>query len=151
MQPGPDFQARLGAIEAALAERDDWDVFSGLISDLVEGARVSGLDTLPGQKLVDLDTTMGMVFNIFGQRALQRLADWQPGRGEASSNTIDVWLSQMPGLRVVTSLPFLAGHNSGQRSTISGFCNQRYDGLIAGSTARLERLVAEFEARQSSQ
>lgn len=147
LQPCPGFQQRLRAAEAVLAARPDWDVFSGLISDLAPGAKVSEVIALPGQKLVFLNFTTGMVFNICRESALQHLAAWSPGRGGIRENSIDTWLGQMPGLRVATTLPFLAGHNSEQRSTIFGFSNRRYDALIRHSEARLAQLVGDFEAQ----
>lgn len=149
--PGPEFRARLAAIEARLGASGDWDVFSGLLTNLSDAARVVKVTELDGQKLVQLDFTTGMVFNIYGPRALAHLAAWRPDRGGVEGNTIDDWLGQMPGLRVVTTLPFLVGHDAGQRSTIFGFSNQRYAPVIEGSARRLGQLVDDFEAGEGRQ
>jgi hypothetical protein len=146
----PDFPARRAAVEAYLATVP-WDVFSGLLTNVAPDARIRRVDRQGGVTFVHLDTTIGMVFNIYGPRALQHLAVW-PGDGGLQgvgpeTGTIDLWLGAMPGLQVVTTLPFLVGHDSGLTSTVFGFSNRRYDQMIRASEGRLARLVARFEAQ----
>ncbi|NPD14628.1 hypothetical protein HOY34_05350 [Xinfangfangia sp. D13-10-4-6] len=148
--PGADFRTRLASVHSYLQENPGWDVFSGLLTNLAEGTRVTRVVRQEGQMLIHLDFTTGMVFNIYNARALEHLSRWQRSGGDVAVNTIDDWLGQLPGLQVVTSLPFLVGHDSGQRSTIFGFSNQRYDRVIEASARRLARLVEEFEAKEAA-
>ncbi|WPY97047.1 hypothetical protein T8T21_20615 (plasmid) [Limimaricola variabilis] len=147
--PSEDFEARLGRIEAYLAGAE-WDVFSGLLTDFSPEARIHHVARRGDLTFVHLDVTIGMVFNIYGPRALQRLAEW-PRRGpEADTDTVDLWLGRMPGLRVVTTLPFLVGHDDSHASTVFGFSNRRYTPMIRQSERRLARAVAAFEAEGSA-
>jgi hypothetical protein len=140
MRPGPDFAGRLARVERYLAGTE-WDVFSGLLSDLSETCTISRVVEDGDLTFVHLDFTTGMVMNIYGQRALERIAAWLPEAGGPETNTIDAWLGRLPGLRVVTTLPFLARHDGEAVSTAFGFANRRYDSLIAGSERRLAEMV----------
>jgi len=144
MVPPHKFRQNLRQVEAYLAGQN-WDLFSGLLTDVSETARIVGVAREDGLTFVHLDYATGMVFNIYGSRVLTHLATWAPETGSIAENTIDAWMSRLPGLRVVTTLPFLVGHDSQAHSTLFGFANRRYDGMIRQSEIRLQRLVQAFE------
>lgn len=145
--PPPDFAARLATVETYLAG-SDWDMFSGLLSDVPDDCRIHHVEQRDGLTFVHLDYATGMVLNIYGRRALERLAAWTPGTGQAETDTVDAWLSRTPGLRAITTLPFLVGHDTEAVSTVFGFANRRYDSLIHASERRLTRLVGEWLNRR---
>ncbi|PTN02945.1 hypothetical protein C8N32_10456 [Rhodovulum imhoffii] len=141
----PDYAETLRAVRAYLRQTD-WDIFSGLVTNLAGIRKTPRAVLREGHTFVHLDQTIGMVFNIYNRRALERLADWAPDRGGIGTNSIDAWLGTMPGLRVVTTLPFLAGHRGDLTSSIFGFSNRRYDSMIKASErllARRSRVVSD--------
>lgn len=142
--PPLGFRQKLQRVENYLAGQD-WDLFSGLLTDLPETARIDRVTRLDGITFIHLDYATGMVLNIYGPRVLAHLAAWSPEAGPVRTNTIDAWLSELPGLRVITTVPFLVGHDSQARSTLFGFANQRYDSMIRASENRLQRMVEAFE------
>lgn len=141
----PDFEARLHGIRHYL-EGVEWDVFSGLLSDLPDDCTIRRVERRDGMTLVHLDRTVGMVLNLYNRRALERITQWDDRDRDVHDNTIDRWLGRMEGLRVVTTLPFLVGHDASAQSTLFGFSNRRYDATIGASERRLRRMVARFEA-----
>jgi hypothetical protein len=141
MRPGPQFHQRLAQVEAYLAA-GGWDVFSGLLTDLSDDCTIHQVRQEGALTFVHLDFTTGMVMNIYAEPALRHLAAWRPDRGGVAQDTIDAWLGRMPGLRVITTLPFLAKHDPQAVSTAFGFANRRYDSMIRASEKRLAARVA---------
>lgn len=137
-----DFEDQLAGIRSYL-KGCDWDVFSGLITDVGPGYRVTKVVRREGRTFVHLNRCVGMVFGLYHRNALLRLAAWD----EASGLTIDRHLEGASGIEVVTTLPFLAGHNNGLMSSIWRFSNQRYSRLIRTSEERLWSMVKAHEAR----
>lgn len=134
----PSFAAHFADLNRYL-DGCDWDLFNGIMTRISDPARMEARHRLGDLTLLHGPQMMGMVFNIYNRRALERLADWQPDHGDAHCNTIDEWLNRMAGLRVVTAVPFLAGHRRDQRSTIFGFQNLRYSRMIAATERQLTR------------
>lgn len=147
MQPEGDFRANLASVEAYLKDLD-WDLFSGLLTDVPEDCCVHHVEKREGLTFIHLGYATGMVLNMYNRRALARLAAWSPAAGDPKTDTIDEWLSRMPDLRVVTSLPFIAGHDPDSVSTVFGFANRRYDSLISASERRLAALAEAWLIRQ---
>lgn len=145
MRPNANFDIRMAKVRTYL-DQTEWDIFSGLLTNVAEHSKISRVERRDDLTFVHLDFITGMVFNVYGRKALERLESWDPSRGGPEVNTIDAWLGRAGGLRVVTVLPFLVSHASDQNSTIFGCRNTRYDSIIAASERRLNELVAEFEA-----
>lgn len=114
----------------------DWDVFSGLITDLRDSARITKVDTYGGLTFVHLDNMTGMVFNIYSQRALGLMAEWESPDMDPKL-TIDRYLESQVELRVVTTYPFIAGHKEDLVSSLWGFRNTAYKEWITRSESRL--------------
>ncbi|MBB1491679.1 hypothetical protein H5395_09060 [Paracoccus sp. MC1854] len=142
-----DFEARLNGIRRYL-EGVEWDVFSGLLSDLPDDCTIRRVERRDGMTFVHLDRTVGTVLNLYNRRALERITQWNDRDEDVQDNTIDRWLGRMEGLRVVTTLPFLVGHDASAQSTLFGFSNRRYEATIGASERRLRRMVARFEAQR---
>lgn len=134
----PDGTARLKRIRAHLNGRFDWDLFSGLLSDLDGQARVLDVTEAAGETFVTLDRMMGMVFGIYRPAALQALAR-HPGAGL----TIDRHLNNQ-GLRCITPLRPLVRHDEAALSTIWPAANAEMAAKIERSQARLAAKVAQW-------
>lgn len=145
MRPTPDFRKRLAEVEAYLADQQGWDIFSGLLSNLSQNCRIHRIEKRGDLTFIHLNFTTGMVFNIYAEHTLARLAQWRPDNGDPQVNTIDAWLGQMPNLHVITTLPFLARHDTSATSTVFGFSNRRYERMISASEKLLGAMVARFE------
>lgn len=138
----PDFEKRLHVIHTYL-EDHNWDVFSGLLTDVGPDYRVTKVTHFGGEVFIHLNRCVGMVCSLYNCRALTRLASWT----EESGLPIDRYLESSVGLEVVTTLPFLAGHSDTLTSSVWGFGNRRYRNMIKNSEARLNRLLMEHEPK----
>lgn len=143
----PDFDRHLDTIRGYMDECDA-DLFSGLIVDLHPEVRVLGVERRDGLVMVQLDRAVMMICNLYRQRMIAHLADWDDVDTNAFSNTIDRYMEAATHLRVVTTLPFLAGYGANLQSTLRDADNHKYDTLHARSEALLARKVAAFEAGQ---
>jgi len=124
-----------------------WDVFSGMLADVHPSTRVLSVDTVAGRTYVTLDKMTSMVFNIYSRRALELLSSWNPLDTDAVSNTIDRYLERQKDLRIVVTLPFIAGHREGVTSTLWGFENGRYTPMIAEAERKVETLARKWRER----
>ncbi|MDQ7263541.1 hypothetical protein NM680_17215 [Paracoccus sp. PS-1] len=139
----PDFPQYCAAIHRYL-DRADWDVFNGVMTRIEGKPKISLRRRLGDNHIIHTPHMMGMVFNVYNRIALEWMADWSPDAGDASTNTIDEWLNSMPGLRVVSAVPFIAGHREDVHSTIFGFKNQRYSGMIRATE---REILSQVESR----
>lgn len=132
-------------IESVLSylKGQEWDVFSGLLTDVGPDYVVSRVDRYGESTFIHLNRCAGLVFGIYNYGALKRLASWN----EETKHHIDRYLERSDGLRVVTTLPFLADHCDELASTVWGFRNKRYRNMIRKSEARLAQLVRDYECR----
>ncbi len=133
-EPGAD--KRLTAIETHLDARDDWDIFSGLLSDLHADARITAIRSAEGEEFLELDSVMGMVFGIYSRRGLALLAGFEFEGTDTARHTIDRYLeTRRP--RTLTVWPPLAGHDEGLDSTLWPVNNAAAVQMITDSIARL--------------
>lgn len=142
-----DFPRQEAAIRAYLKERPgEWDIFAGVIADLHPDARVLKVERHQGMRFVTIDKMTSMVCNLYSRRAQELLAAWNPAEGDAYTNTIDRYLESRAALRVVVTLPFLAGLREELNSTLWGIDNGRYIDMIVETQEELERRADAFEA-----
>lgn len=121
-----------------------WDIFSGLMADVHPSAKVVSVDQVSGRTYVTIDKMTSTVFNIYNKSALKLLSHWDPLNVDAFTNTIDRYLERQENLRVVVTLPFIAGHKEDATSTLWGFNNERYTPMIAEAQRKIETLVREW-------
>lgn len=145
-----DFDTRLPALLAQLdAHPERWDLFSGLLTDLSPKARVLDVQPYGSELLIRLDSVIGMVFGLYGPRALQALADYRFEGEDVMKNTIDRYLEAL-GLRCCTLFPPLVGHDDHLASTLwapNGVrfaSNASMNAMIDRSQVRLLSKVADF-------
>ncbi|VCU69455.1 Methyltransferase domain protein [Pigmentiphaga humi] len=140
----PGWQDRYRAAQRYLAESGDWDIFSGLIANLHVQTAVSDLSESEGATYVHLDKMVSTVMNVYSARMFDRLESWDPAIRDAERNTYDRYVERMPGVRIVTTMPFLVGHKDEEVSTLWGFNNTVYVDLIRASEQLLEEKVIAF-------
>jgi len=126
------------------ARSSDWDIFSGLMADVHPNAKIISVDQAGGRTYVTLDKMTSTVFNIYNKSALQMISQWNPLDTDAVTNTIDRYLERQETLRIVVTVPFIAGHKEDVMSTLWGFQNERYSPMIAAAQKKIEDLIREW-------
>lgn len=143
-----DFNLILHEINEYLDTRKaDWDIFSGLMADVHPTAKVLSVEQVGGRTYVTLDKMTSTVFNIYNESALKLLSQWNPLDTDPVTNTIDRYLERQENLRIVVTLPFIAGHKEDATSTLWGFDNERYTPMIAEAERKIEALVRDWQQR----
>ncbi|WP_238481765.1 glycosyltransferase family 25 protein [Pseudochrobactrum algeriensis] len=130
------------------ARKDNWDIFSGLMADVHPDAKVLSVENVNGRIYVTIDKMTSTVFNIYNKSALEILSRWNPLDTDPVTNTIDRYLERQETLRVIVTLPFIAGHKEDATSTLWGFENVRYTPMIAEAQQKIEELVQDWRALQ---
>lgn len=123
---------------------EGWDIFSGMMADLHPSAKVLAVEDVGGRTYVTIDKMTSTVFNIYNRSALEIISQWDPLNTDAVTNTIDRYLEARKGLRIVVTLPFIAGHKEDATSTLWGFENERYTPMIAEAQGKIEALVRDW-------
>lgn len=139
----PDFEVRWPKVHAHLVQRlSDWDVFSGLMANLHDGARIVRTYEEDGLRYIETDKLISMVFNVYGAGVFDVADTWDDSNRDENTNTIDRYLEYQSTLRVLTTSPFIVGHKEELRSTLWGFQNTQYSKLIEESSALLSKKLA---------
>jgi len=138
-------EAALAATETYLESlKGEWDIFVGLISHVHPDVEISQVAEFNGVTFVHLNKMTGMVLNIYNHTIYDVLSSWSELNEDPKTNTIDRYLENMEGLRVITAVPFIAGHSEEDSSTLWGFGNESYAGLIVRSQEILQRKARAF-------
>ena len=138
-----DFDRKLGVVHEFLdARAGEWDIFSGMISDLHPQTKVLAAETFGGLTFLTIDRITSMVFNIYSRNALRILTLWDPEDLDPVSNTIDRFLEAQADLRIVVAVPFLVGHREDLESVLWGFRNTQYVDMIAKSERTMMKMAA---------
>jgi GR25 family glycosyltransferase involved in LPS biosynthesis len=142
----PDFGEEWSLIQKYLSsDFTDWDVFSGVMTDLHKEARILAADRYNKRQYVITDRLISMVFNIYKKNIYDTIIAWDEMDHDHDTNTIDRYLERHTKLKVATSSPFLVGHKEELHSTIWNFQNTQYNDLISCSINLLQQKIAEFE------
>ena len=143
-----DFGMRLRKCEEYLATKGEWHVFQGMMAD-VGDVTVRNVEFVSGETFLLLDHMISTVFNIYSSSVYGYFLQWDEKNGDPEVNTIDRSLEGYD-LNVVTTRPFLVGHDEGLVSDLWGLGNAKlYAKLIRASTKKLDKLIAEFLSRKS--
>ena len=146
MEPAIGFNGNLpGIIEAF--HKHNYDIFSGLVTVASSEMIAKSIGILGDTTLVDLDRSVGLVFNIFGERALHVISNWSDEPDMGYNDTIDQYISKS-GLKFLTCVPPLVSHKSSLHSTIWEFSNARYDSVIKQSVTKLSKVRQTQSGRQ---
>lgn len=124
-----------------------WDVFSGMIVDVNNEANISAVTEYKDLKLVELDKMVSMVFNIYNRTFLEQLEQWDSSNRDADTNTIDRYIENKCKLNIVTTVPFLVSCKDELNSTLWGFQNSQYGGMLKASNVKM---LSKIEAYNNS-
>ncbi len=138
-----ELEEKMSIIRSYLDDhQNQWDIFSGLIAELHPEVEVLAVHEYRGMTFATLNRMVSMVFNIYNERVLRRLGEWDPDNHDAERNTIDRYLESMRDLRIIVTYPFLVGHDHKLRSSVWGLLNSQYDEAIDKSRQLLyERII----------
>jgi len=114
---GDDFPVRFETILSYLANSDDWDIFSGLLSDLSPEAEVRGIEAYNDEVFIKVDSVIGMVFSIYNLSALKLISQFLIVGEDAMKYTIDRYLESQD-ISCITVFPPLAAHSHNYSSTL---------------------------------
>jgi hypothetical protein len=138
-----DWQHRYRLVLNALAQQQNWDIFSGLITDLSPDAHLTSIENINGEYLVLLNKTTGMVFNRYHSSSYRIFDAWdQDNRGQL--NTIDRFIDAQSHIKVAALFPFLVGHQEELPSTLWSIQNTQYNSLIQKSMDTLTQKIEAF-------
>ncbi len=142
---GADGHRRFARVESYLESHPaDWDIFSGLLSDLHEDAQVTAVYDFGDEQIVEVDRVIGMVFGTYDRKALDRIADFHFAGNDTNKHTIDRYLESFQ-MKVLSLVRPLVDHHDDLSSTIWKADNRRITDLIATSRLRLEQKAREFQ------
>lgn len=136
----PGFKERFDCVLDYL-EGCSWDIFSGMITEVGPNYAIRDVVHYKGQTFVHLNRCVGLVFGVYRKKGLCRLSAWDASTGL----TIDRFLEKSDNLNVVTTLPFIVGHNDELTSSIWRFSNRRYNRIIQSSEDKLRVMVQDYE------
>ncbi len=140
----PGTAKRLAVIAEYLDQQNSsWDVFSGILTDLSEDAKISAVIPYDSEKFVHLNSVIGMVFGIYNRSAIETLATFEFGGADTRYHTIDRYLeSKKP--RCITTVPAIAMQGNDFESTLWPAHNKDMTNMISASLSRLEKKVKAF-------
>lgn len=138
---------RLERIERYLdGEGDNWDIFSGLLSDLSSDSNITNITSVGSEEFIHLDSVIGMVFGIYNRRGLEMLANFEFNGSDTSKHTIDRYLEQLKP-STITVWPPLVGHHEQLRSTLWPVSNESVAPTIDRSVSRLHAKRSDYIAK----
>lgn len=141
---------RLNKAKAYLKTVSNWDVFSGLIANLHQEAKIVAIDIHDGESFIHMDKMVSTVLNIYNTRAVLCMSQWDPENRDVHTNTIDRYLENTQNLDIVTTLPFIVGHKEDLNSILWGFNNSTYRDMISASEKLLSEKVESFHASNTA-
>lgn len=128
------------------AHEGEWDIFSGVIANLHEDTRVLNVKKFNGLEFITINKMTSTVFNIYSEKAMRKIIEWEQSNEDATTNTIDRYLEHA-NLRILTTDPFIVGHREELHSTLWGFQNTQYRDMIAESERKLSELKNRWLAQ----
>jgi GR25 family glycosyltransferase involved in LPS biosynthesis len=142
----PDFDVKIVKIIKYLNSiQHPWDLFSGLIADLNQDAKVIKIEEHDGIEYIYIDKMTSTVMNIYSPSIIKAISGWDPKNENAQVNTIDRFIESQGNLVTITTSPFLVGHLEDQNSTLWGTPNALYLESIRKSEQLLKDKAAAFK------
>lgn len=140
-----DSYTRYLQVKDFLQQRNDWQIFAGLIADLHSETEIINAEYRHQQEYVYLDKMTSMVMNIYHQSFYDKLINWNEKDHNVSSKAIDRYIENQGSLRVVTTLPYLVSHREDADSTLWGINNSVYTEMIKGSERKLADKLQRYK------
>jgi GR25 family glycosyltransferase involved in LPS biosynthesis len=128
--------------------KNKWHLFSGLSAHFNKDAKILKIEEFEGIEFIYLNKVVSTVFNIYSKDILQIISVWDHKDAELTLLPIDRYIESMNDLVVITTIPYLAGHNSEQTSTLWNFNNIEYSQMIAESQNLLQIKVNEYKQKE---
>ena len=125
-----------------------WNIFSGLIADLHEDAKILKVNQYADYEFVTTDKMTSTVFNVYDQSSYEIISDWDEANEDAVTNTIDRYLERRKSLKILTTCPFLVGHKEDLYSTLWGGQNTIYKSLISKSETLMRQKVEAWYGKK---
>lgn len=119
------------------------DLLSGLLADVSDATQVLDVFEYKGDTYLVIDRMISAVCNFYGEKVIAYMAEWDSANRDVNHNTMDRYLENKR-LRVLVPMPFIAGHNPEQSSTLWGCQNSQYDTLISSSQEKLYQKMKRF-------
>lgn len=140
----PDAAERLSGINSFLDQHEkDWDIFSGLLTDLDKDASILDITETQMGEIVTLDSVIGMVFGIYNRSALEKIAEFEILGTDTAIYTIDRYLESWRPC-CLTVQPPLAEHSNELESVLWTNSNNLVTPTIERSVARLAEKVQQW-------
>lgn len=142
-----DFKTKLDSVLKYLYGSDvEWDIFSGLLSDLSHESIIHSVTTIDNLKIAITDKMTGTVYGLYNKNIYDLFIQWDENNIDIRSNTIDRYVEGQKKLKIVTTYPFLIGHRDELFSTI--WENEEKNGRSANSfvndmISRSQKLLKE--------
>ncbi|WED82728.1 glycosyltransferase family 25 protein [Aeromonas media] len=141
-----DFSSRLNNIKKYLSEKENWDVFAGLIADLHDDVKILHVEYVDNERYVHIDKMVSMVTNIYSDKFYDKLLAWDSCNHDAQTNTIDRFIEQHDDVHTIVTSRYLVGHKEDLNSTLWGISNMTYKKLIQNSENKLQDKIAAYTA-----
>lgn len=141
-----DFSSRLNNIKKYLSEKENWDVFAGLIADLHDDVKILHVEHVDNERYVHIDKMVSMVTNIYSDKFYDKLLAWDSCNHDAQTNTIDRFIEQHDDVHTIVTSRYLVGHKEDLNSTLWGISNMTYKKLIQNSENKLQDKIAAYTA-----
>ncbi|WP_181316635.1 methyltransferase domain-containing protein [Photobacterium leiognathi] len=141
-----DFDVRFHNIKNYLKtlDKESWDLFSGLIADLNKKTKVSNVEKEYNEEFVYIDKMTSTVMNIYSNEFYDKVISWNDRNHDANTNTIDRYIENWTGCKVITTSKFLVGHKEELDSTLWGFNNSTYKEMIINSQTNLNQKKDDY-------
>ena len=140
---GDSFQINFKKVREYLTVNTNWDIFAGLMADLPDDVRILKIDKKDTIKLICIDRVVSTVFSLYNESVYNIIIRWDYMDRDRESNTIDRYLQRYSGLRIITTLPFLVGHNEIQQSTLWDQGNDIYTLMIENTQHKLWNKISD--------
>lgn len=141
----PEFEERFEKVLKFLDEKNDWDIFCGVMADL-DNTKVLGVTEQDNENFAYLSKMMSMVFNVYNKSVFNVIAGWDSTNRDVQKNTIDRYLEHTK-LGIVTTSPFLVGHKEDLNSTIWGKQNTIYKEFLEKSSKKIVEMVEDYKQK----
>ncbi len=139
-----DFSSRLNNIKKYLSEKENWDVFAGLIADLHDDVKILQVEDVDNERYVHIDKMVSMVTNIYSDKFYDKLLAWDSCNHDAQTNTIDRFIELHDDVHTIVTSRYLVGHKEDLNSTLWGISNMTYKKLIKNSENKLQSKIAAY-------
>jgi hypothetical protein len=144
------FSESISVVDNYLKSRmGDWDIFSGMISDISSSASISEVVEYKDMTFIHLDQMIGLVFGIYKPSALEKIARWDWRMEEQPGGHIDRYLERDRRLRIITTDPFICHHKSDFHSSIWESHNMDTQAMITRSAQRFSKMVQKYRSARA--